>query len=409
MSKKKLFEPPVLYDYNGNLEEKWYIHFRCPDPNRNGKMRRKRIYKGLFRIKNLEERYRKGEELCAEYLDMLINGYNPWVNDERVAYIDELDYVYVSGRKGKKALEFKSFNYYASSLILFVEKNHAKKTLETYRSKLRIFREWLERKDYNIYNVTVINNALVVEFCQWLIDERNIHHNTLDKYRSVLHAVFEKAVKDNPGYKNPVFGLPQAKNRTNNAPLALIRSDRKLIMDEIIKDPQLYLMVLFEHDCGMRPHAEVRLMKVGWINFDRGTVTVPAEFNQKGKCEKHATIPDALLDLLIYKFRIHHYPRDYYLLGKNTGGCPGEQHWGKNYFTNHFNKIREKLGLPKDYKLYGMKHTGATQAIDDKISIRALQKQLGHATLESTIKYIETRVVEVNEDYKHNFRSLAEE
>lgn len=370
-------------------------------------MQRKRIYKGLQKIKNLDERYQKGYQLCDEYLEMLHSGFNPWVDDGKTVYIDELDYVYSSNRKGKQALEFKGFNYYASNLISFVEKNHAQKTLETYRSKVRIFHEWLETRDYNRYNVTAINNAIIIEFFEWLIEIRNIHFNTMDKYRSILSAVFEKAVKDNPGYKNPVFDLPKAKNRTNNAPLALIKSDRKLIMREIEKDPQLHLMVLFEHDCGMRPHAEVRLMKVGWINFDRGTITIPAQFNQKGKVEKHATIPDALLDLLIYKFRIHHYPREYYVLGKYSGGCPGENHWGKNYFTNHFNRIREKLQLPKDYKLYGMKHTGATQAIDDKISIRALSKQLGHASLESTIKYVETRVVEVNQDYKHKFSSLA--
>ena len=408
MSKKIFFRKPQLHNYNEDLSRKWYVAFSCPDPSRGGDMRRKKIYKGLHKIKDVEKRNAAGKELCQVLLEKLMDGYNPWVNDENVAYIDELDYVYISEREGKKALDFKSFNYYASSHIAWVEKNLAKKTLQTYRSKCRIFRDWLIKNDYNRYNVTAINNEVIVNFFEWLIETRNTHKNTLEKYQQILRTVLEKAVKDNPGYKNPVYNLPNARNIRSGKPKAFVKRDLIAIIEYCKSHyPQLYLFETFLFNCGLRPGQEVRLMKVGWIDFNRGTITVPAENNLKAKKSKTVTIPPALLDVLVSRYHIHHYPDNYYVFGKHSGGTPGEMHWSENHFPNLFIKVREILGLPSTYKLYGAKHAGAAQAIDDNVSLRSLSSQLGHSSIDITSEYVDTHIDTVNDDYIKKFKALT--
>ena len=212
MSKKILFRKPRLHDYNGDITKKWYVEFSCPDPSQGGVLRRKKCYSGLHKIKDADKRREAGDILREELFQKLMNGYNPWVDDEKVVYHDALDYVFVSERKGKKATNFKTFNYYASAHIDWVKKNLAQKTLETYRSKCRIFNEWLETQDLNRYNISVIDNVVIVKFFDWLITVRNTHKNTMLKYEQILRTIFNKAVKDNLEYKNPVYDLPISKN-----------------------------------------------------------------------------------------------------------------------------------------------------------------------------------------------------
>lgn len=97
-------------------------------------------------------------------------------------------------------------------------------------------------------------------------------------------------------------------------------------------------------------------------------------------------IPKQFREFILKEWTLQLYPPDYYLIGQN--GVPGLLHLGSNNLRNRFNIIRDKLELPKEYKLYSWKHTGNARAADAGISAYHRQKQNGHSSMRSLEEYL---------------------
>lgn len=74
-----------------------------------------------------------------------------------------------------------------------------------------------------------------------------------------------------------------------------------------------------------------------------------------------------------------------------------------NMLRYRFNIIRDSLKLPKGYKLYSMKHTGASNLHKSGLSMRELMDQLRHSQLEATQHYLKTHCGIVNDRIRNNF------
>jgi integrase len=152
-------------------------------------------------------------------------------------------------------------------------------------------------------------------------------------------------------------------------------------------DPQVGLACRFEYYCGMRPGYEIRLLKIGDIDFrrKRSKVTVTSENSKTGRLRK-VVVPDVFWDYLINVWHLDNYDRKLYVLGRN--GEPGVLPFGKNTLRDRFNRIKNKLGLPENYKFYSFKCTGAVKLARNGIPARAIQHHLGHTKLGTTEIYL---------------------
>ncbi len=77
-----------------------------------------------------------------------------------------------------------------------------------------------------------------------------------------------------------------------------------------------------------------------------------------------------------------------------------------NYFIGRFRPILTTLGFGNEYQLYSWKHTGAVAAVRAGASLKELQIQLRHHSLEEVDKYIRQLGVNDLQDLEGRFPAI---
>jgi integrase len=280
-------------------------------------------------------------------------------------------------------------------------------TLPTYKGKLRLFCNWLDSRGYGENDVTAVTNEIVIRFFDYIIDDLKYSGNSVRKYRQILQNLFDSLIDRGKIKENPVRKIRQCHRINDQAPRPIMDMDMDIAdFRDLIKkdDPQLWLALQFEYYCFLRPGKEVRLMQIHHIDFGRGTIRVERGRN-KTNTEKIMTIPFVFLKELRDDWKLHTYPRDYFVFAK--GGLPGTKPVYKNDLRYRFNKYRTKLNMPQEYKLYSWKHTGNSRAEDcPEISPRDLQAQNGHSSLLTTEKYTRHKFGKLSRAIQQHFPTI---
>lgn len=154
------------------------------------------------------------------------------------------------------------------------------------------------------------------------------------------------------------------------------------------KEPWLWLACEILYYCAIRPGTEMRLLKVGDIDFNKKTICIRAEL-AKNKTTETVLFPYELLEHML-SLNVHMYDKNLYLFGKY--GTPSACPMGKNTMRNRFNHYRELLHISEDKKFYSWKHSGALSAIDNGATIYDVKDQLRHKSIMTTEEYLKKRV-----------------
>ncbi|MFZ4463768.1 MAG: tyrosine-type recombinase/integrase [Bacteroidales bacterium] len=397
---KKICELAKIYDAGGDLSKKWFVFFSYRSP-KSGKMIRFREFKGLQTQKSFEKRIQASEKLRDEINIKLKAGWNPFT-DNGAIYEDDLTYTFAARRWGKARSGNRTFNFMASEYLKDIG-GLADTTVSTYRSKLRIFDQWLDKNSMSGNDISSINNEIITAFFHFLIDDQKLSSNSTNKYKILLTGVFDLAIHRKLIMYNPVHHIPVNTRVNDQTPRPIHENDIEILKQALKSDPQLWLAVQFEYYCFLRPGNEVRLMKIEWIDFHAGHILVPKTF-AKTKNDKLITIPNQFLKILIEEYKLNTYPSYFYVFSEN--GMPGTRHLGKNNLRFRFVKIRKELGMPDKYKLYSWKHTGNIRAKNARIPIQERQFQNGHTSEKTTEIYTKNLVVSVNQSIKRKFPTL---
>ena len=64
------------------------------------------------------------------------------------------------------------------------------------------------------------------------------------------------------------------------------------------------------------------------------------------------------------------------------------------------------MNIPKDYKFYGFKHTGAVAALKAGANIKDIQHQMGHSSIDITDEYLKSMVGYESEFFKRQMPAL---
>jgi integrase len=401
MARQKLIILPKLCNCNGDPKKQWFVYYSCRDP-RTGKMVRFRHYDGFTELSE-NARIEHGKQLIEMFSVRLRAGWTPFTDDKQSIYNDHLDYktvaeMYGSRRSGNNSIR-KLTSMYIDTIIGGVRHS----TYLTYKSKLRIFVLWLEREGVAMNDVATIDNKLISLFFRYLIDERVLSRESIGNYAELLVNLFVYFKKENLILYNPVFDIPACNRINDQAPRPIQRDDIDIFKKEIQKDPELWLAVQFEFYCGMRPGHEIIGMKIKDIDYLVGTVHIDREHSKNGK-DRMVTIPRQFLEIIKNIYQLHKYNREYYIFGK--GGHPGLLPIGKNKLSYKFKKIREKLKMPIEYKLYSWKHTGAIEADDANIPHKDISSHLGHGNMSTTDIYFRNKKVQVSKAIRDNYPTL---
>lgn len=394
---------PALYDANGDMKKKWYVFFSYRNPV-TGKMERFRLYDGFGTLYTKKDRYAHAEKQIRDYTQRLQNGWSPFQDDRKGAiYDDNLKYSAATRVYGKMRSDNKTFNYY-SNLFLPEVKGMADKTYKNYVSKFRTFDAWLQKNGMDGNDIRAISPEVVQGFFQYLINDLKLARITTAKYQHMLDRMFTWCVKNKHIKESPVRDLPENTRLNDQAPRPVHEADIDKLVKEIReKDPQLWLTVQLEYYCFLRPGLEIRLAQIGWFDLARGVINIPADVVKTDR-QKTVIIPDVFREELMNEWKLHLYPSRYYLIGPN--GLPGLRPVGENNLRNRFNVIRDRMGLPKQYKLYSWKHTGNARAADAGIPAYHRQLQNGHASMRSTEEYLRNKIGFESPELRKNFPKL---
>jgi integrase len=401
MKNEIMIKLPVLFDAGGDLSKKWYILFYVRNPRTN-KLERQRIYKGINDVHTIEGRYELGNKMLKHWTEKLQAGWSP-LADQNIVYADNLEFQsYIKNYRNSKSKNG-TFRFFASKYIDYVKNNIEESTIATYRSKLRLFDAWLEANSLNEVDLSVINNQVMVKFFTFIIEVRKLSKVSLKNYTKLLAMVFNYVKKERPQLINPVYDLPETKRINDNTPQPIQQIDI-LKFAKVLKegDPQLWLGCCFLYYCFIRPGKELRLLKIGDIDFGRGTLRVSPE-NAKS-VERIVGIPDEFLNELRDYYQLHIFNRNYFVFSKD--GLPGDSFIGKNNLRQRFVKIRKEMNMPEMYKFYSWKHTGNVRAEKSGITLRELQEHNGHANMKTTENYLKNKIRKESERVIKHFPSI---
>jgi integrase len=389
MQREKIVILPKLYDFGGsmNANHKWYVEYSVRN-HATGKMVRKKVYQGLSKIKNKQQRYKEAELIIQDLTDKLKAGWNPLVDDSSAIYTDHLQYkfaarIYKDRKAGNRTVNF-FINRYMKERMAGLDKN----TVSTYTSKYRVFQMWADREGMKDNDITAFNTQVIQRFFSYLNNERESSHITYKKYKQLIYGLFDYISDIGLIPYNPVQKLPKCTRVVDKTPKPINDEDAIVFMQRIRQEKQLYLFLLFEYYCLMRP-TEIRLMKIHWIDFGRKIIRIPKEISKTRK-PKSPIIPIKLMEILRDEYKLHLLDRDWYVIGKQNGE-PGDGHLGKNTMRARFNKIRKELDMPNDYMLYSWKHTANVRLLEQGIPGYDRMMQNGHSSIITTEKYTKNK------------------
>lgn len=385
MKNKIAVRLPKVYDAGGDLSKKWFVYFSVINPLTD-KLERIRLQRDINTFDTAEERLKSAYNLQSELKEKLLAGWNPFSDNEEVVYRDTIRYKGVENVIGKMATSNKNIRFYISAYLDMLEPTLRQKSFESYKSKYRIFTLWLENNGYGNYDVSVIDNKIVLKYFKFLVYERKLCYKTLKKYKHNLQAFFAYLKKQVNLKENPVYDIPRIVDDADFAARPIPQTYLTNIQNEMRKtDPQLWLAAQLIYYCALRP-GEIRQMKVGDIDTMSGLVRVSPEWS-KNKKQQTIAMPIQLVTYINDEYKLSQYKAEHYLVGK--GGVPGPVMVGKNRLRISFNAIRERLNLPHEYKLYSFKHTAAVKlAKSNRMGIKDIQQHFRHSSIETTDKYM---------------------
>ncbi len=376
-------------------------------------LQRMRLYDGFKKLSTKEERYAHADRIIVELKEKINSGWTPF-DEDQVIYDDLTQYANVARVYGQKRKSNLTLNVYLSDFLKETKARVAPKTFESYQSKTRLFAQWLEREKLSENDISAITTEVILNFFDFLIHEQQLQGRTVQKYGQNLNQLFKSLLKKRKILINPMpEELPKAANTVDYSAKP-IRQDDVQRLKQLISthDPQLWLACQFQFYCFIRPRRELRLMKIQWIDFFNGTITIPVADLIEGKNERIAKnkktetviIPRHFLESLIRDYQLDKYDKSLFVFGRNR--MPGPKPLGSNTFTRRFNDFRDALGLSKDYKFYSWKHTGGVSASNSGMPVKDIQMQMRHHSLDVTDKYLR-KMRGIDSDYlKNKFPTL---
>lgn len=379
---------PKLNDCRGDISKPWFIEWGYRIPGVPG-LKRERQYKGL-NLPTAQQRKRAAEKIIKEKTAWLKSG-EYLDGEKRIIYSDEIQYRNEARMYGDKKESTITVRTYLSEFLVRVKSQVNTKSYQSYQSKMRVFCSWLDVNKLSGLKVHFITREHLLSFLNYLSNDRELSRLTVNKYLQILHVFFRYLLEEkNVIIDNPVKNMPKMGKVVDEAPLPLQAGDLQKLKAEIKRcDPQLWLACEFQYYCAIRPGTELRLMRIQWIDFERGIIRIPATEAKNNKTQNIKIPGQFLIELTEVYFLNRFEDKTFFVFGKF--GRPGDEPLGKNTMRNRFNQYRDKLGLSQQYKFYSWKHTGAIDASEKGMNPYDLKNHLRHSSLEITERYLSKR------------------
>lgn len=372
-----IYRLPKLFDRNCDLKKRWYVGYFFKHPETNEFKLFQIWISNKFNTK--QSRYKEASIIIETWSNKLKGGFNPFADqDKKLKTISE-------------SVEF---------ILILKEKSTKKRTYQTYKSILKLFRNWLKELKYINMPIDYFNKNHAQEFFDYLLT-KDIKGRTYNNTLSAMRTIFNELLSREYIIRNPfalVKTIQQIEPNINSYSI----KELKAMQEHISKtNSGLWLFCEFVFYCGIRP-AELVLVKISDIDLNKGQIVIQAS-NSKNNKSQIVEFPEPLFKSLLGK-NLQSYPEDYYLFSKE--GKIGSIKVSPVRYSEMFRKEANYLKLPISKKLYDLKHTGAGMVIENGANINDVRLHLRHSDLQITHQYINRFKSSVGKDFLQKFPDL---
>ena len=159
-----------------------------------------------------------------------------------------------------------------------------------------------------------------------------------------------------------------------------IKDVQGLLKDIQAFNDNLYICALITFSLLLRPHREIRCLRVGDFNTDFSLLSLDGK---RVKSKKNRIIPVPKYVQMEFIKRYGNLDPDANLFSR------GKRLYHNDYFKNRWAdyKKQSKL-LQTNQTLYSFRHTGAIKVFEKTGSLQKLQQVMGHSTLQVSLTYL---------------------
>jgi integrase len=311
---------------------------------------------------------------------------------KRVNYSMNIDYDILAkklldGLSGRtKEITLESF---CKEMLVFMKRNRAEKTYEG----VKLVCDYLMGYFSPLRKISSIG---LRDAEQFLYSLKKHAPKGIYNYLRVLRATFNKAIEWNYIRENP-FSKIKLERRQARKPIYITEDELKNILEcieaEVIKD---FVVTAFYTGCRLG-----ELVNLKWGNVDLGdNVLTIGDVNFQTKTRKQRVVPihPRVRTILERRLKGHSAKRrgrsekncnvvpisqkDFYVFGKANGFK-----FTGDYFSKKFKKACRAAGMSEEVHFHCLRHGAATRMIKNGATIPAVQRILGHSSIQTTMIY----------------------
>lgn len=267
---------------------------------------------------------------------------------------------------------------------LLVERRYSPETAKAYRQDLQKFEEFLkESGDGALVNVRLYDVRLFLGY----LDEQKMARSTISRILSSLRGFYSHLIREKIMEENPVLGITY-KRKSLRLPKHLYEEELGQLLEAARGDTPLDYrnMALMEllYATGIRI-SECRNIKLEDLDFQLGIVLVTGKGN-KDRYVPFGHFAQNAIQEYLRKGRLplmeEHHKEHPYLFVNHLGDPLSAR--GMEYVLK---QVKKKSGLTIDLHPHMLRHTFATDMLNEGADMRTVQELLGHASLSSTQIY----------------------
>jgi integrase len=239
---------------------------------------------------------------------------------------------------------------------------------------------FLETNNLLKLNCSHVNPTLIERFLETFKTSATYYMTK----RSSLAGIFTRMVRSGMIEANPVWKTSRKK------PVAVLnKAFTKVEMVKVLEYLQeahngLYLCGLLMYGCFLRPHREVRCLKVKHISKNGTTITLSGSEN-KGKRIRIIPVPPYIQQILLTRMAGLPDADCHIISGTEFGFNP-------DYFKTAWGRLKHDMAenglLVEAQSLYSFRHSGAVELYLKTKDPYKVQLAMGHSSLMVTLGYL---------------------
>ena len=277
------------------------------------------------------------------------------------------------------------------------QKNYSDYTINSYKTDILEFLDYLEREDLN-YKEVVYSDIRF--YLMYLKEERNDTNSSIDRKLSALRGFYKYMANENI-IKSNIFSLVNGPKKDKKLPRYFEYNESEELFNACdISTPlgQRDLLILeMLYATGVRV-GELVNIKVNDINRSERKILILGKGN-KERIVEYGDYCEEILKLYLKDgyISLNKDNSEYLLLNKN-GGVLTER--GVRYLLD---KIIKNTSINKNISPHMIRHSFATHLLNEGCDLLTVQKLLGHESISATQVYTHVSTDRIKEVYYNSF------